>query len=112
MPNYAILHADSRVCRRLTTEEPPTLKSDEIAVEVAADFDLAGGPWKVDVDGKQSLSTKDEADQAFILPHPPSLQSVIDSLEAIERDPTVLPSLKAFASSFRVMIDIKRDTRR
>lgn len=68
MPNYAILHTASRVIRRLTSDDPPTVAADETAVTVAGGFDLAGGPWKLDAGGSKVAPTQAEIDAADVDP--------------------------------------------
>jgi hypothetical protein len=63
MPHYAIVHAGTRVVRRATTQEPPEVAQDEIAIQTMP-FDLAGGPWRLDASNNRILAALDEVRQA------------------------------------------------
>ena len=55
-----IIHTDTRVVRRLTTDENPAIREDESVVTLDEPIDLAGGFWKLDdKDEKVPASNKD-----------------------------------------------------
>ena len=108
MATVAIVHTATRVVRRLTRTSPPPLASDESAIVVPDDFDLAGGPWKLDLAGQKQLPTSAEIDVAGIDEdhlHARQLQRVAATRTALDdllTDPIPTPvKLKAFLTLLR-----------
>lgn len=60
----AIIHTDTRVIKRLTTDESPVLTKDETIVELVENIDLAGGSWKLDNANKKVLATAKEIEDS------------------------------------------------
>lgn len=59
----AIIHTNTRVIRRLTTDINPVVGADESVVEVSDTIDLSGGYFKLDEnDNKKTATTKDIED--------------------------------------------------
>lgn len=99
MTNYAIVDAVTRVLSRLTTDEPPSITADEIAVPVADDF-LKSWPdgvpqkraaLKLLDDGTLVATTQAERDAALTPPIPPKNQAVIDAATKLVADPRLGP---------------------
>lgn len=67
MAQKAIIHTATRVIRRLTTNDSPVLSSDETSIEMITPIDLAGGPWKLDIDNTTKLvPTQQEIDDSDV----------------------------------------------
>lgn len=66
MPNQAIIHTATRVVLGLTTEDTPVLAPGQSTVVVPANFNLAGGPWKLALDGTKVAPTDQEIDDSDI----------------------------------------------
>jgi hypothetical protein len=109
MTNRAILHAASRVIRRLTTDEPPPMQADETAVDVAVDFDLGGGPWKLDLDNVTKLvPTSDDLDQAYTQPARPELALLLLALDDAIANGALQPRVAVVFQRLRALLTPKR----
>jgi len=65
---YAILHAATRVIRRLSVEEDVQVGPDEVAVALDQPIDLAGGFWKLDAGDQKVLASDQEITEARVDP--------------------------------------------
>ena len=67
MSQKAIIHKATRVIRRLTIDDVPSINPiDEEEIELLAPIDLAGGFWKLDAQNKKVLATDQEIDDADV----------------------------------------------
>ena len=62
----AIIHTTTRVIRRLTTDDNPQIADDESIVNLAANIDIGGGFWKLDVTNKKVAAITQEIDDAGV----------------------------------------------
>ena len=62
----AIIHTESRVIRRLTTDESPKFAEDESVVTLETPIDLAGGFWKLDDNNEKVEATDKDIDDAGV----------------------------------------------
>lgn len=66
---FVIIHADSRVIRRMTTDAVPAVAADEIAVDIGSTrLDLAGGFRTISAQGVIAPATDAEIDAAGVDP--------------------------------------------
>ena len=97
----AILHLPTRVIRRLTTTLAPELGPEESTQVVPDGFDLAGGPWVLNLDGSRRFATTAEAEEAFSTPARQEIQDLVDALIAVRDGPAAIPAvLKTLATRF------------
>lgn len=61
---YAVLHATTRVIRRLTIDPMHAVAADETLESTVAPVNLAGGPWVLEVGGVVRAATPQEIDDA------------------------------------------------
>lgn len=79
MPD-AILHAATRVIRRLTIDPTHPLRPDEIRVSVPEGFNLSGGPWKLHTDNlTKEAPTEAELNEAFTPPPSAEMEAFLDA---------------------------------
>ena len=64
MAQIAIVHTATRVIRRVTETAPPRISADETAVTLAANIDIAGSFWKLDVGNNKVSATLAEMQAA------------------------------------------------
>ena len=57
---HAILHAATRIIRRLSTEEEAQVAPDEVAVPLATPIDLSGGFWKLSADNQTKITASEQ----------------------------------------------------
>jgi hypothetical protein len=66
MAQKAIIHTATRVIRRLTTDDAPTIASDETIIDLAENIDLAGGYWKLNNQNKKVSATAQDISDAGV----------------------------------------------
>lgn len=109
MPQWAIVHAPTRVIRRVTTDGDHPIAADEAKVEVAGpSLDLAGGPWKLAADRQTKLApTQQEIDDADVdesrvaLKLQQRITAYLSALDNLINDPLTPPKLKALFQAMR-----------
>jgi hypothetical protein len=62
----AIIHTTTRVIKRLTTEDSPSIAADESIISLSQPIDLAGGFWKLDAQNNKVPATEAEVDAADV----------------------------------------------
>lgn len=62
----AIIHTETRVIRRTTTEENPQITADETVIEMPEVVQLGGGFWKLNAKNKKVAATVEEGRAAGI----------------------------------------------
>ena len=97
MPD-AILHTATRVIRRLTTEPTHSVTAEESKQVVPGDFDLAGGPWVLNVNGSRRPATVAEQAEAFSTPARQVILDLRDALQSIEGEAQLPAKVRAFAT--------------
>lgn len=102
MALYAICDSVNRVAKRLTTDDPPKVAADEIAVAIdEKNNSLDGGPWKFDGAGAKSVATRAEFETALTPKPSATAQALIDAWAAVEADGTAPASVKALAATMK-----------
>ena len=104
---YTIIFTANRVIRRMTSDDPPQVLSDETAIDTTtANLDLKNGPWKLDADDKTLVTpTQAEIDTANpIKVRQDKIDDVIVKMDDIINNITkdnVVDKLKAFIQSYK-----------
>ena len=100
MPTYAVINSETRVILRMTTDDPPPLGVGEEAVVVKEGLDLAGGPWKLDIDGT-TLVIPTAGDLAATFPPDPRIKAIQDACDALQADLVTSPKMKDLAAALK-----------
>ena len=109
MPQWAIVHATTRVIRRVTTDSNHPMAADEAKAEVAGPaLDLAGGPWKLAADNQPKLApTQQEIDDADVDEARVALKlqqrntAYLNALDNLINDALTPPKLKALFQAMK-----------
>jgi len=109
MPQWAIVHATTRVIRRVTTDPDHSITADEARVEiVGSPLDLAGGPWRLAADNQTKLApTQQEIDDADVdearvaLKLQQRITAYLNALDHLINDALTPPKLKALFQAMR-----------
>lgn len=109
MPQWAVLHATTRVIRRVTTDADHAVAADEARVEVVGPpLDLAGGPWKLAANNQTKLPpTPQEIDEADVdesrvaLKLQQRMTAYVNALDSLINDALTPPKLKALFQAMK-----------
>ena len=97
MTTYAIIHTATRCIRRVTTIDPPEVGTGESVIAVTDGFDIAGGPWKLDVDDATKVAPSEaEKDDAFTTPEPTDITELKAAIQDIIDDGALPVKIKTF----------------
>lgn len=106
MPQYAILHAATRVIRRLTTDDPPPMATGEVAMVYVGGFPTPSY-WKLLADGALQQASVQEISDAGVdagVEHAKQQaieQAFRDALDDVIANVVLQPKMKVFLERFR-----------
>lgn len=109
MSQKCIIHTATRVIRRVTTDDFPRTGTDESFVDMGIiRVDLAGGPYKLDVDNITLLTpTAQEIDDAFTVPQSTPLIELLQALTDVRDDTNLPPKIRLVCARLRQWFDRK-----
>lgn len=105
-----IIHSSTRVIKVVTSDANPTIPANHEAVTVPNGFDLAGGPYKLDIDNLTKLVPSDaELKDAYRTQRDIDRADLKAKLVAFSDDVTTGAKIKAFLTALDVYFNLDQD---